>query len=316
MHLCYQWFILDEEKDCGCDNLHLLSLKDYLNYTIDKEEDYQDCMVKGGIMVVIQKLVDVLVNNNVEIKLSHQVSTVEWSNQGVKIGCENGAHFEAHHALITMSLACLKKKFNMFHPGLPQEKLEAIDCLKIGCVDKLFLVFDQPLPDPIVDGFCLLWEEDVVAKVRNNSRNHWFKSLNMFHEVNGNPRMLMSFITGEAARFMATLTQEQIFSTIQEEILDNVIIKYLQENSLPSLPKLTEVVASSWEKNRWIGGGYAFAPSHCLSPKACRSGLAQPLIDVNGIPRVLFSGEALSYDVYGTFYGAMATAKDAVDAIT
>ena len=181
------------------------SIGDFLNYTVDKDENYQDCMVKGGMGVVIQKMVDVLTNNQVEIKLNHQVSKVEWSDQGVIIRCENGADFETNHALITMSLACMKKKHHMFRPVLPEKKLEAIDCLKMGCVNKVFLVFDQCLPDAVVNGFCLLWEEDVVHKVRNDCKNHWFKSLNMFHEVNGNPKALMSFITGEAARFMAIL---------------------------------------------------------------------------------------------------------------
>jgi len=258
------------------------------------------------------------------------VTQIDWgddessgNNNQVRVKCNVGEgedcrQFSADHVLVTVSLGCLKATHRqLFRPCLPDPKAKAIECLQMGCVEKLFLVFEEPLPSDIVEGFCLLWEEGVVRQVRQNPKDHWYKSFNMFHEVFDQPNMLMSFITGSAARHMATLSIEEITSALQQKILDDVIGRYLSSHSETgkvSLPALSQVIVSSWGCVDSIGGGYAYAPMECSSPESCRNALATPL-SRNGVPRVLFSGEALSPNFYGTFHACTLTAFQAVGQI-
>ena len=309
----FDWMVLDEEKDCGCDNLHELSLADYANYTADISDDYADCCVVGGVRpTVIQKLIELLEQKGVRILTNHRVNEIDWSGESNKITCDNGATFQSNVALVTVSLGCLKANHRaLFSPPLSKSKVDAIACLRMGSVEKVFVTFEEDLPQEVIDGFCLLWEEGVVERVRRKPKDHWYKSFNMFHEVNS--RTLLTFITGPAARHMNKLSQDIVKDTIQKEIMDDVITRYLRGVKMPLVATVTR---SEWCDNQDVLGGYSYAPKECVSPAGCRGELGKPLIDREGRVKVLFAGEALSPTNYGTMNAAMETAGKAVTLIS
>ncbi len=84
------------------------------------------------------------------IKLNHEVELIEWGNNnedtntGVLITCTNGAQYKASAAIITTSLGVLKQRHEkMFSPKLPERKIQAINNLKIGVVDKIIVDFSE-----------------------------------------------------------------------------------------------------------------------------------------------------------------------------
>lgn len=91
-----------------------------------------------------------------DLRFQHAVQRIEWapapidspssgsggSSARVRIACSNGDSLEADATIVTVSLGVLQAQHRqLFSPGLPPEKVAAIERLHIGCVNKLFLDF-------------------------------------------------------------------------------------------------------------------------------------------------------------------------------
>ncbi|KAG5895279.1 hypothetical protein JTB14_015145 [Gonioctena quinquepunctata] len=71
---------------------------------------------------------------------SSRESSCEKTNRNVEVICDNGKKFLADHVICTLPLGVLKQSVNtIFQPPLPDYKLEAIDRLLFGTVDKILL---------------------------------------------------------------------------------------------------------------------------------------------------------------------------------
>lgn len=82
----------------------------------------------------------------------------------VEVVCEDGSHYYADHVICTIPLGVLKEKAaTLFSPPLPQYKLDSINRLLFGTVDKILLEYDRPFLNPDVSEVMLLWETDVEA---------------------------------------------------------------------------------------------------------------------------------------------------------
>jgi hypothetical protein len=80
----------------------------------------------------------------------------------VDVVCEDGSRYYADHVICTIPLGVLKEKAaTLFSPSLPQYKLESIDRLLFGTVDKILLEYERPFLNPDVSEVMLLWETDV-----------------------------------------------------------------------------------------------------------------------------------------------------------
>jgi len=80
-------------------------------------------------------------------------------------------------------------------PSLPKDTAEAIDTLKFGTVDKIYLEFEEPFWDSDNPGFEFLWSNDASYK-----ESDWVKSIFGFDGVLKQPNILLGFIYGQAAR--------------------------------------------------------------------------------------------------------------------
>ncbi len=118
----------------------------------------------------LQAVAEHMASKVADLRLQHAVQRIEWgaasssnsagtatasgssssggtSDSGsgsarVRILCSNGDSLEADAAIVTVSLGVLQAQHQqLFSPGLPPEKVAAIDRLCIGCVNKLFLDF-------------------------------------------------------------------------------------------------------------------------------------------------------------------------------
>lgn len=76
----------------------------------------------------------------------------------VEVTCENGDKFIGETVICTVPLGVLKEKAGtLFSPPLPQYKLEAIDRLLFGTVNKIFLVYERPFLNSDISEVMLLW---------------------------------------------------------------------------------------------------------------------------------------------------------------
>jgi len=73
-----------------------------------------------------------------------------------------GSIYETTRLICTVSLGYLKANHsNMFNPNLPDEKIKAIDNLGFGCVNKFWLVFEEPLTSYDFSGLQIFYRNDV-----------------------------------------------------------------------------------------------------------------------------------------------------------
>ena len=82
----------------------------------------------------------------------------------VEVVCEDGTRYYADHVICTVPLGVLKEKgASMFSPPLPQYKIDSINRLLFGTVDKILLEYDRPFLNPDVSEVMLLWETQEEA---------------------------------------------------------------------------------------------------------------------------------------------------------
>lgn len=77
----------------------------------------------------------------------------------------------------------MKESFEtMFSPPLPDVKVNAIQGLSIGTVDKIFLEFEQPFWDDGWSGISLLWAAQDSRNIKDTS-NAWLEDIFGFYKV-------------------------------------------------------------------------------------------------------------------------------------
>lgn len=88
---------------------------------------------------------------------------------GVEIVCENGVKLRADSAICTIPLGVLKEHItNMFIPALPEYKIESVERLLFGTVNKIFLGYDRPFLNANISEVLLLWDTDCDKSKTDN----------------------------------------------------------------------------------------------------------------------------------------------------
>lgn len=146
----------------------------------------------------------------------------------VEVVCENGKKFYADHIICTIPLGVLKDSASsMFSPNLPSEKIEAINRLLFGTVDKIFLHYDRPFLNPTISEVMLLWEAvDDESDVKKN----WFRKIYSFSKVS--ETLLLGWISGREAEYMETLPMELVATKCTE-----ILRKFLNDPFVPEPQK-------------------------------------------------------------------------------
>lgn len=142
------------------------------------------------------------------------------SNTGpdrIKIECSDGSEYTADHLICTVSLGVLKKYHSdLFEPRLPRYKIDTIEGIGFGTVDKIFVEFTKPFWNAEWEGVSCLWKSDQLRKIREDPINgHWMSHIIGFYTVSFQPNILCGWITGEAARKMEEVSDEDVKIGIQ-----------------------------------------------------------------------------------------------------
>ena len=161
----FQWRMSMEKTENGCPGLHDLSLYSWGEYMeFDGSEEVE---LKRGY----QPIIDVLLEDTPKdaFVLNTKVERILWSSDSqlslrhsypIQVETSSGNTFGADYVIVTCSLGFLKKNAaTLFEPSLPAEKIEAIDRIGFGTVNKIYLQFDQPFWDKDTTGMQLLWDQ-------------------------------------------------------------------------------------------------------------------------------------------------------------
>lgn len=67
----------------------------------------------------------------------------------------------------------------MFDPHLPEDKSEAIEKLGFGCINKIFLQYEEAFWDSKAESISLLWEDETPASLSTDA-TQWQRNIQVF----------------------------------------------------------------------------------------------------------------------------------------
>lgn len=145
-----------------------------------------------------------------------------------RIECTDGSIFEADHVICTVSLGVLKERHaRLFQPLLPLEKINAIEGLTLGTVDKIYVEFDKPFWPKDWQGCSLLWNYEELKFVREH-KNSWLEDVFGFYTVDYQPNILCGWVCGPSARQMEQTSHDEVVAGVMwllRTFLSNFIVQ-------------------------------------------------------------------------------------------
>lgn len=299
----------------GASSLQDVALDSWQYYTNFGE----DLNVEGRMFQVPDKLLGDFPKDR--LLLNRPVTKITWdgSFQGdegvvypISIECKTGEKFHCHHVLVTFSLGCLKNSHaTLFQPPLPPAKTDAIDKLGFGCLNKIFLVYQEPFWEGDVGEISLIWGDETPTSL-NTDATQWQKNIQLFsvmrpQEKFGN--VLIGWCSGDVARHVETVSEEELSQVITEN--------FRRFTGNPNIPPPERVFRTQWNSQEFVRGGYSYIPVGVNA--AVMDTLALPLSSSKTSTQdlqVLFAGEGTFKTQYGTVHGALLSGYREADRLT
>lgn len=226
------------------------------------------------------------------------------SKHNIEITCANGRQFHCDLVVCTIPLGVLKHKADeMFQPPLPKYKLEAIQRLLFGTVDKIILEYDRPFLNPNITEILLLWDQSSTERTEEDIKVYWYKKIYSFMRVTDT--VLLGWISGKEAEYMETLSNDVVIDTCT-----NILRSFLND---PFIPKPKTCVCTTWASQPYTRGSYT-----SIAVGASQIDIdfiAQPILDENNKHKILFAGEHTHTTFYSTVHGAFLTGRSAAQTI-
>lgn len=171
----YKARLHEEKNETACSDLYKLSAVGWNEYEDFEGEQY--CKLKYGYGRLIEYFVAQIPKDS--IHLNEIVEKIDYSNSDniAEVAVFNNIDktrktYKANYVLSTLPLGYLKKHhYDLFNPKLPLNKIKAVENLGFGCVNKVFVVFEnQPLKKGS-EGLKILWRDDIPFKL--DSAEKW-----------------------------------------------------------------------------------------------------------------------------------------------
>lgn len=230
------------------------------------------------------------------------------SNSLIEVQCENGKMITTEHVICTLPLGVLKRTAqDTFEPSLPIYKLEAINRLMFGTVNKIFLEYERPFLNPGVSEVMLLWDDEQLSETeKRDISKTWFRKIYSFIKITDT--LLLGWISGRAAEYMEKLSTAEV-----AEVCTTILRQFLND---PFVPTPKNCLRTTWHSQPYTQGSYT-AMAVGASQLDVRS-LAEPLVQENtedGTIKILvaFAGEHTHSSFYSTVHGAYLTGRTAAE---
>jgi polyamine oxidase len=237
------------------------------SWRAEKSYPGPDAMLRGGYDQIIN-----LLAAGLDIRQHCLARSIESSANGVSVVCDNSVEY-ADHVIVTVPLGVLKAGTLQFFPALPPEKLAAISRLRMGLLDKVGLVFEQPL-----------WPDWVHVAGCTRGNDFGFYPLGQI----ANRPAISGLVAGPAARSLEQMPDEAVLDLAMSEL------RILFGRNLPNP---TAFVRTRWAQDPLALGSYSFVPAGA-SLRDCQI-LSQPIGS-----RIFFAGEATEPSRPSTVHGA------------
>ena len=236
--------------------------------------DGGDHVPEGGFTGVMEALAEGLT-----IELEQAITEVRVMEEGVELSAASGAIWTGSHAIVTVPLGVLKSGAIAFDPPLPQEKIEAMERLDMGNVERVVLRFEEQWWTP---GDLLFVSKELDGR---------FPFVVDFTADVGVPT-LVAFYGGRFSR--------SIQGSWSDEAIVADLLSLLEDTYGTTAPPLLSHEVTHWSTDPYSLGSYSFIPVGASSADLDRMG--EPAGD-----RLRFAGEATAFEHYQTVHGAMLT---------
>ena len=261
------------------ENEYAADLSDISYGSIDGGSSFRggDVVFPGGY----GQIVDVLASG-VAIRRGQAVTEIDHSGSPIVLTTAGGATFEAAKVIVTIPLGALQSDFVSFRPSLPVRKRRAIANLKMGVLNKTYLLFDE-----------VFWDRDVERlQYVGADRGQWAETISL-HPYSGQPILMM--------------LNSATYGTQLERLSDREVVARAVaalSNMYPEVPQPRDARVTRWRSDPWTHGSYSFVPAGSSFEE--HAILGEPIAD-----RVFFAGEATNDDYPATVHGALLSGRRA-----
>ncbi|CAK1592509.1 unnamed protein product [Parnassius mnemosyne] len=239
---------------------------------------------------------------NLDIKLNTEVTKIVWPQQPstpVEVTCKDGKVYKANNVIVTVSVGVLKERhMTLFTPPLPREKVNAINSMTMGVMDKIIFSFDKPWWPVSHTFFAFMWKGEDKRKVAKE--DFWTTKIFSASTPMGSGNTLTLWTSGETGKWVETIPEEVVKRKSVE-----LLQKFLGANV--TIPEPTGMLRTTWYSNPYTRGSYTFDSVSSMKYPNSRADLGKPLLDSAGTPKVLFAGEATDLTHFSTVHGASAS---------
>lgn len=165
-----------------------------------------------------------------KIHLNKRVKNVRWANAAkTVVECEDGHCYEADHVICTVSVGVLNAHHStLFSPELPIPKRNAIEGLKLGTVNKIYIEFEQAFWPENWDGFVCLWRDADLAEVRADPDEQWAEGIGSISTVQYHRNLLCCWTAGPLSREMETKS-----AAVVQQVAMKWLRRFLSKHVIP-----------------------------------------------------------------------------------
>ncbi|KAG7306564.1 hypothetical protein JYU34_007933 [Plutella xylostella] len=301
----------------------------------EQHMSWQRCGFKTLFDIVLNK------HNNgpgipgADMQFNKPVSQIRWSKnptEPVQVTTADGHQYRAKTVLVTVSVGVLKERhMKLFEPPLPEHKVEAIETLTIGVMDKIILSFAAPWWSEGESFIGFIWRTE--DKVLVPAEDYWTTRIFGASPPRGAGNALTLWTSGEVAKLVETLP---------EDVVRRKAVDLLRRFIGDKVTEPTGMIRSTWYSNPYTRGSYTFdnrmrhqhprARTYLAEPvvdtansnpntrgsytydnrmrhqhQRARTRLAEPVVDSANRPKLLFAGEATNETHFSTVHGAYET---------
>lgn len=261
-----------DSTDFGESIRHTSAFVALATFAESSEKNEMDLKMQGGNAMLAKKFAENIGNDN--ILTGHTVKRIEQKG-AVKVTCENGRTFEADKLICAIPTFAIKNI--QWEPGLPTEKIQAINELQYARINKNAILFKKRF-----------WKDESFDLITDQTP-HYF-----YHATKNQPSqkgVLISYTIGEKAELVAAQNDEW-----RKVMLGQTLSPYF-----PKAKKLIESQANYyWGTDKISQGAYAMYGLNQWF--TTRPALQRPFLNTS------FAGEHLA-DWQGFMEGAVVTGE-------
>lgn len=219
-----------DSTDFGESIRHVSAYAALAEYAESSERNEMDYKIKGGNGMFAEKLAERIGMDN--IKLKHKVTEVSQTDGGVTVTCDNGQVFSGDNLICTTPTYSLSK-IN-WKPGLPKEKIDAINALQYARICKNAVLFKERF-----------WNDESFDMITDAHGHYFYHATKNQNSPKG---VLISYTIGDKA---------DVISRQNDEFKSDVVKRSLQPAFGDVSDKMEKQVTYYWGSDEQTRGAYA-----------------------------------------------------------